>query len=140
MKPIIAYKVVHKKYRYGSNASAFIQSSNIRTFLKFLKDHRKASRFFPLYIKDSTIKAPYNTPGIFCFMSKKYAIDYMCDYGLHSCKIIKVEGYNRRKDPQIFEGGFDLDKFFHYYYIFNSCKIHVDRSKVITFGKIKVLE
>jgi len=71
---MIAYKVVHSHYRYGTNLMIFFQSELI-SYHEFLRNtEEKYRKYFPLYLKDSILNAPKNSLGFLLFKRKIDAI------------------------------------------------------------------
>jgi hypothetical protein len=101
---MIAYKVVEKNTRWGSNWAMFKHSHmkimpglHWKKALAFKKEYPK---YFPRYFKNYIIKAVPNSPGILCFRYYRHAQLFICRYSWTEIKIIiiKVEGFGIPKD------------------------------------------
>jgi hypothetical protein len=87
---MIAYKVVEKRTRYGSNIAMFKHRNWISNKDKI--NIRKNKNIFPRYFKGKIIKAKEGTPGIFFFEGIGDASLFMFSYSLESvCKIIRIK-------------------------------------------------
>ena len=94
---IIAYKVVDKETRYGTNAALMLHA----------KEHDRCDvarvliayeQFFPKYERDAFIECVPNSPGVCCFETIEDAQNFIRDDLGDLCyevKIIKVEGLKR---------------------------------------------
>jgi hypothetical protein len=142
MKETIAYKVVGKITRYGTNATGS-ELSELQT-KKIIEENPK---FFPRYKKGEVIKAVKGSQGIYCFLGKKDAINFKNQYDIlrEKARIVKVIGYGSpNKNPLFISSCMQLDnlinsfddeekytkwKYRHCYYV-----------SIATFKTIKVLE
>ena len=72
---IIAYKVIGKRNRYGTNMNIFWIANNFgpKKFEKWRREHRafwkSVKNYFPEYKKDKIVKAAEDSIGILCFDS-----------------------------------------------------------------------
>jgi len=96
---IIAYKVVHKETRYGSNAALFMRDKNRyyeseAIFKEALEECSELRKFFPIYLKGKKIRRVKDSCGILCFLTIRDAENFLERYcGLSKItKIIKVTG------------------------------------------------
>lgn len=95
----IAYKVVDKKTRHGSNFVVYLtELFQDRTFeevedtIKYLR----LKRYFPIYKKGKIVKAAPDSVGIFCFNDKDSAFDFMNNNEiLEFCNIVSVRGIGK---------------------------------------------
>jgi hypothetical protein len=92
---MIAYKVVHKKTRYGSNAAGYIAEYNERAFHKTV-EKLNLQKFFPVYKKDAIVKQAPKSVGLMAFDSLDRALCFVYNHDF-TAKIIKVEGTPKRK-------------------------------------------
>lgn len=98
-KIMIAYKVVEKNTRHGSNWAIYRNFCKSRPHLDS-KIRKKYPQYFPRYLKGTTVKAATGSVGIMCFEDKTDAQRFLIrelDYGNIYGKIIKVKGYNKNK-------------------------------------------
>jgi hypothetical protein len=142
---MIAYKVVGKRHRYGSNLSAWLQFNPTSKSYKAVIE--KVPFLFPRYQKGKTIVAAEGTIGIMCFETKKAAenfIDSMFNWGFcdrNKVKIIKVESKEEplSRNPRILCSCVDIFRLAKYY----TYTIMYETSygtHVIAFKSITVLE
>lgn len=152
---MIAYKVVLKEYRYGSNFALYFyfkkrnQHASNKTMMSRIKNKitkLKLEEYYPRYTPRSVIKAAPKSSGIFCFLTRIDAqafIDSHCLSFSNNIKkyfeIIKVNGYERNKLKVKFVQSYDTDDLEfvlaskRYY---QPCNI----PGVVTFKSVKVLE
>jgi len=136
----IAYKVVGKRHRYGTNACIYIQNHSLKSFKEYLKKCPILAKFFPAYKKNSIIKAVNCSEGIYCFKHKKYIPNFLYVNGIppKNVKIVKVIGYGPvKKIPDFIPGCGNL----HRLKFFKDKREYTFSFKgVISFRKVKVLE
>ena len=101
---MIAYKVVSKKYRYGSNWTMGVEELLYENYGHYImKDIRGIMSgfpgMFPKYEKGATVKAAKGSIGILCFERKKDAHRFLNAYWRlrEYATIIKVKGRGKRK-------------------------------------------
>jgi len=92
---MIAYKVVHRKTRYGSNAAGYIEEHNEMLFHETV-ERLSLQKFFPVYKKDAIVKQAPKSVGLMAFDSLDRALHFVYNYDF-TAKIIKVEGTPKRK-------------------------------------------
>ena len=153
---MIAYKVVEKGTRHGTNWVLFKSSVNCRitnqTICKSIiksrrrRIMRKAPHLFPRYLKNSCVIASSKTPGIFCFVDYQSAecfIDYHHE-PLKNCIIVKVEGIGKpRLDFKLITQCGDPDNLLNkegdIVSVFDT--VYYKRGvKMVVFPEVKVLE
>lgn len=109
---MIAYKVVNKETRDGSNWTMFINDKFYNKYAKEdkIKDGLRAAKefkkqhpeYFPKYKKDTIVYAAPGSVGIMCFETAENAYDFIHRYDLNSrAKAIKVDGIGRAKRKNI---------------------------------------
>jgi hypothetical protein len=133
---MIAYKVVHKKTRYGSNAAGYIEDYGERSFHNTV-EQLKLEKFFPVYKKDVVVKQAPKSVGLMAFESLDKARSFRRNYAFDA-KIIKVEGTRKRKQaPKIIPGCMCIK-----YLLKEVGKEHLTFTPegTIFFAKLKVLE
>jgi len=90
---MLAYKVVEKKTRKGSNwllAKLEARRKIIPFPLKIMQKHRE---FYPSYFGGRTIRAVPGSQGIFCFQKYEEAERFITYYDLqHRARIIRLRG------------------------------------------------
>ena len=100
---LIAYKVVEKGTRWGSNWMMFKDvltdpealPSSCEKGLKFQKEHPE---FFPRYFKNTIVKAAPKSRGILCFETKQHAERFITYSDLkHRAIIVKVRGIGQAR-------------------------------------------
>ncbi len=97
---MIAYKVIDKVTKYGSNAWIYREYGNIS---EFIADNPEAKKYFPKYEKGKIIRGVKGSPGIFCFENVEDARNFIDVYS--EAIIIKVEGIGKMKrKPKILDG------------------------------------
>jgi hypothetical protein len=107
---LIAYKVVGKQHRYGTNATLYITGGNQPSdghglaSLKRNIDYLQIQEYFPRYRKGTKVEAVPGSVGILCFGSRKDAqrfIEYYWDQYLikSPVKIVKVKGFSKITTP-----------------------------------------
>jgi hypothetical protein len=137
---MIAYKVVDKRTRYGTNAAIFIDSTKFSKyeFERFIKENDLVE-YYPSYEKGNIAEAVKDSHGIMCFHDINDAYDFMERENLEDiCEIIKVEGINLIHDgkrsyriaPSV--GMFPNNV--------KDIKFYEARVYYITYEKVKVLE
>lgn len=150
---MICYKVVSRKYRYGTNATGHIAKHGLKAFQKKLRDFSELKQFFPLYKKGEVVKAVPESIGILCFKTKaaaKYFISMYPQFTL--CKtfvktrfgykstqpveIIKVFGSDEKEVHRIMAGGMSVTNLITSY---NDPDYPAPKG-TICFESIKVLE
>ena len=92
-KKRIAYKVVHKDYRWGSNLTIYASEGNKKpqAIQQLLDALPSCKPYFPTYIKGATITAVPGSVGILCFESEKHCHNFMFKEDITDCcSIIKV--------------------------------------------------
>ena len=97
IKTNVAYKVVEKGTRHGSNWAIYKQ----RHMTLFMKSFRKKYiHFFPRYLKGTIVKAMKSSVGIFIFPKLEDAQNFeemLIRQDGVSTKIIKVQGLGERR-------------------------------------------
>lgn len=73
---MIAYKVIHEKTRYGSNAAIY-QENNNKSIECLLKKYPKLTKYFPIYEKGKEISFVSGSIGLMCFKLKDDAKTFM---------------------------------------------------------------
>lgn len=142
---MIAYKVVAKKTRYGSNAIGYLRDYEHMfewsMFRKVLKKYPELKQYFPVYKKNATVTAVSRSAGIFAFREKFQAETFIKEYfnGIRSkVEIIKIEGTSRNVKVINFIYG-----------AFNICHLSEKKPRiplrelmpgVVLFNTIKVLD
>jgi hypothetical protein len=132
---MIAYKVVHKKTRYGSNAAGFIKDNGEKSFYYTVKQ-LKLKKFFPVYKKNTVVKQAPKSVGLMAFESLDQALGFIYEYDFDA-KIIKVEGTRKRKQARkIRHGCMNIE------YLLEEDGKHLTPTHegTIFFAKLKVLE
>ena len=92
-KKRIAYKVVHKDYRWGSNLTIFAMEKckTQDSIARILDTNPQCKPYFPIYTKGSIITAVSESVGILCFLNKEYCTNFMLKEDITDhCIIIKV--------------------------------------------------
>lgn len=116
------YKVVSKKYRYGTNATGFISKQGMIAFKTILNDYPAIKKYFPKYKKGTIVESVKGSVEILCFNNKENANDFItfnleCLNGL--VQIIKVNGVQKMNSSYIKSGGMGIRPFVdmdnHYY-------------------------
>jgi hypothetical protein len=97
---MIAYKVVEKKTRHGSNWMLInLYGEKHRLTAKYKK-------YFPKYNVGATVKSIPDSVGILCFKEKHNAMGFIGSYGLEEhAKVVRVDGEGKiTSNPMIFGG------------------------------------
>jgi len=100
---MIAYKVIHKKTRYGSNAAGYIAEFGEHDFYNCV-EALSLKKFFPVYRKDTIVEQAPKSVGLMAFESFDKAKHFTQDYSI-TAKIVKVEGTPKRKQPKVITQG-----------------------------------
>ncbi|MCK5255074.1 MAG: hypothetical protein KAQ81_03565 [Deltaproteobacteria bacterium] len=97
---MIAFKVVEKRTRFGSNLAICRASHHGSAFSNVIKAFkRKYPQFFPRYLKGSIVKKAVGTVGILTFKTWYDAERFACSLSAwRSLKIIKVKGIGKPKE------------------------------------------
>ena len=107
-KKRIAYKVVHKDYRWGSNLTIYATGINAKPkdIQQTLEAHPECKAYFPTYAKGSTITAVLGSVGILCFDSVLHCHDFMAKEDIANYStIIKVRLIGRvNKNVRLVKG------------------------------------
>lgn len=113
-----AWKVVDKKNRYGSNATAFqeAQALSLGVFFKEVTPivAAKLRPYFPKYNKGSVVKCVKGSAGILCFTNRSDAERFRMKYDVlaKNAMIIKVMGLGRpMKKHRLISGCFNILEF-----------------------------
>lgn len=140
------YKVVSKKYRYGTNASGFIQKYGFDKFESFLNEYSSIKKYFPKYEKGTIVKSAKKSIGILCFVDELAADDFISNNHqlsktfwscrAHKVKIIKVNGINQLKSSYIKAGGMDIKIFLD----IDNGELSPPPEGTLFFEKVEVLE
>ena len=144
---MIAYKVVEKKTRKGSNWVMFKRNHWKNYFNYDIKRIRRGGYMFlfPTYRRGSIIKADPRTVGILCFATKEDAVQFQINYKLElSTKIIKVKGYEDRAkwNPNLVGGAGEIWPLIRKVFE-KDCyeKLHWTKEiSIVAFPKIEVLD
>lgn len=89
---MIAYKVVHEKTRYGSNAGMFIDLYGLKYFDELLEEYKNLKEFFPVYNINEKIKCKKGSIGLMCFEQLSAAHIFTNRYIIrNSLQIIEVD-------------------------------------------------
>ena len=116
------YKVISKKYRYGTNATGFISKHGMIAFKTILNNYPTIKKYFPKYKKGTIVESVKGSVGILCFNNKEKANDFItsnleCLNGL--VQIIKINGMQKMNSSYIKSGGMSIRPFVdmdnHYY-------------------------
>ena len=102
---MIAYKVVEKQTRWGSNWMMFKDyladkeiSRLVLVYRIGLNFRKKNPEFFPRYFRGSVVKAAPKSKGILCFETKQHAENFISDFFLkHRATVVKVQGIGRAR-------------------------------------------
>ena len=97
--PDIAYKVVRKWKRYGTNLTIYESlASKQAQVKKLLKEH---SNLFPTYHKGATVHKASGTEGLFVFLEKRHAEEFIeWELSHLRVKIIKVKPQSKVRKPK----------------------------------------
>ena len=97
---MIAFKVVEKRTRFGSNLAICRASHHGSAFSNVIKAFkRKYPQFFPRYLKGSIVKKAVGTVGILTFKTQFDADHFAASLSARpSLKIIRVEGIGKPKE------------------------------------------
>lgn len=91
---MIAYKVVDKEYRLGSNALLYIDTNGFELFKRAVQKYQ-LQLYFPVYKKGAIVKAVEGSIGIMCFFSEDCAKEFIYYYRIsRPVIIVKVDGKN----------------------------------------------
>jgi len=138
---MIAFKVVDKRTRHGSNWTMFYRQSeekNVKGRLAKIK--KKIPNIFPRYKKNRIINSLNESPGIYCFSSIYSAKAFIYTHALERyTKIIKVRGF-KEKNPSnlaIYGCGFYIENLLDFK---NKELKELSYSGVICFESVLVLE
>ena len=104
------FKVVGKD-RYGANATAFQLEYSKKEFNTILKTYPILQPFFPVYIRNSLVKAVPKSLRIMCFKDKYYAEAFISKHNreLRGSIIIEVLGPGKPLRPRrTIPGCFDI--------------------------------
>lgn len=107
---LIAYKVVGKQHRYGTNATLYITGGNQPSdghglaSLKRNINYLQVQEYFPRYRKGTRIEAVPGSVGILCFDSREDARRFIEGYWSQDLirspvKIVKVKGFSKITTP-----------------------------------------
>jgi hypothetical protein len=151
MEETIAYKVVGKRNRFGSNMNIFLKEHHFGPMrFEMWKNENKAlwkrlRRYFPQYIKGSIVKSVKGSPGIMCFETYEEAEKFtklFWHITLNNCTIIKVKGIGEKTNVEEilairdkYDHETDLSKLIRR-------KEYITRIgyKIISYPKVEVLE
>lgn len=145
---MIAYKVVMKGTRYGSNYLMFFNNlkrsnaygtrtdKNIARSIRRIIRKLELEKYFPRYKKGTIVKAAPRSSGILCFETIYDAGDFMSKHFIGDSEIIKVDGIRKRKGPVkiVTQCGANIRN------LKKKDKIVTSYTRVIAFSKVKVLE
>jgi len=135
---MIAYKVVGKDHRYGSNITAYINRMGKTTLFNDLRKRFDNTPLFTKYIKGDIL---ISDNGFFCFKTVEDANNFISSMELRGVIIIKVKTFGRRlKDVKFTGGGFDLE---HIRYLHRLITIPVERlsyTGTVVYSKVMALE
>ncbi len=94
----IAYKVVDPKTRYGTNVILAKRTCDGYTLQKLLNAYPE---YFPQYHKEAIVEKAPRTEGLFIFLEKEHAENFVLDelYDLF-VKIIRVQPLAELKQPR----------------------------------------
>ena len=138
MKKQVAYKIVHKTLRRGTNYILGTEGLDVVI-------PRKIEKYFPQYLKDAVVKAVPKSAGICCFKTREDAKQFINDELLRYislCKILKVQGEGVVAHPVLYpQLGCNLQHFLDALYH----RMEYDWTKAlpdgfISFRKVTVLE
>lgn len=109
----IAYKVVEKGTRNGTNWTLFKNSRNFSRLNRelYMRFKRKHKEWFPRYKKGSIVEMAEGSVGILTFCDKYAACQFMWLEGLNSdtVKIIRVRGIGKMPTPSFIISGVGSD-------------------------------
>lgn len=143
-KNMIAYKVVEKRSRRGSNYMIAFGDTHYnpkkRKYLNELIIKNDLQVFFPQYFKNKIIKAKKGSIGILCFENVRSCKFFIKDYRLKNYKIIKIETYGDiTRNPMIISSCADFLRLKKYRQKSSYINAHIDLD-IIACPAVKVLE